>query len=63
MGLSLAETARVSMLAGGFPESLARPRDRGLWFSSYICRATIHMLPVIAPRISRRKIRTEEIDR
>jgi predicted AAA+ superfamily ATPase len=33
---SLAETARVSLLAGGYPEVLARPAGRGLWFSSYI---------------------------
>ena len=34
--LSLAETERVSLLLGGYPEVLARPRTRGLWFSSYI---------------------------
>jgi predicted AAA+ superfamily ATPase len=34
--LSLAETDRVSLLAGGYPEALARPRARDLWFSSYI---------------------------
>ncbi len=33
---SLAETNRVSPLLGGFPEVLARPRQRGLWFSSYM---------------------------
>ena len=33
---SLAETNRLSLLAGGYPEVLARPRGRGLWFSSYI---------------------------
>ncbi len=33
---SLAETDRVSLLLGGYPEALARPRQRGLWFSSYI---------------------------
>ena len=33
---SLAETERVSLLLGGFPEVLARPAGRGLWFSSYI---------------------------
>ncbi len=33
---SLAETHRVSLLLGGYPEALARPRGRGLWFSSYI---------------------------
>jgi len=33
---SLAETDRVSLLAGGYPEVVARPRGRGLWFSSYI---------------------------
>lgn len=33
---SLAETPRVSLLDGGFPEVLASPRTRGLWFSSYL---------------------------
>lgn len=33
---SLAETDRVTLLHGGYPEALARPADRGLWFSSYI---------------------------
>jgi hypothetical protein len=33
---SLAETERVSLLAGCYPEVLARPRDRELWFASYI---------------------------
>ena len=33
---SLAETDRVSLLAGGYPEVLARPAGRGLWFASYI---------------------------
>lgn len=34
--LSLAETDRVTLLAGGYPEALARPKARDLWFSSYI---------------------------
>ena len=34
--LSLAETDRVSLLDGGYPEVLARPQGRGLWFSSYL---------------------------
>lgn len=34
--LSVAETDRVSLLTGGYPEALARPRVRNLWFSSYI---------------------------
>jgi hypothetical protein len=34
--LSLAETERVTLLGGGYPEAIARPRARGLWFSSYI---------------------------
>jgi len=34
--LSMAETDHVSLLLGGYPEVLARPRVRGLWFSSYI---------------------------
>jgi predicted AAA+ superfamily ATPase len=33
---SLAETRRVSLLHGGYPEVLARPTGRRLWFSSYI---------------------------
>ncbi len=33
---SLAETDRVSLLLGGYPEVLARPSGRDLWFSSYI---------------------------
>jgi predicted AAA+ superfamily ATPase len=33
---SLAETHRVSLLHGGYPEVLARPAGRRLWFSSYI---------------------------
>ena len=33
---SLAETDRVSLLHGGYPEVLARPTGRGLWFGSYI---------------------------
>jgi uncharacterized protein len=33
---SMAETDRVSLLHGGYPEVLARPAQRGLWFSSYI---------------------------
>src|SRR5450432_2810948 len=32
----LAETDRVSLLNGGYPEVLAHPTGRGLWFSSYI---------------------------
>jgi hypothetical protein len=34
--LSLAETDRVNLLFGGYPEALARPKGRALWFSSYI---------------------------
>lgn len=34
--LSLAESPRVSLLGGGYPEPLARPKARDLWFSSYI---------------------------
>lgn len=33
---SMAESDRVGMLTGGYPEVLARPRGRGLWFNSYI---------------------------
>lgn len=34
--LSLKETDRASLLHGGYPEVLARPGMRGLWFSSYV---------------------------
>lgn len=34
--LSVAESERVTPLIGGYPEVLARPAARGLWFSSYI---------------------------
>jgi predicted AAA+ superfamily ATPase len=34
--LSLAETSRASLLLGGYPEVLALPKGRRLWFSSYI---------------------------
>ena len=34
--LGLAETDRVNLLLGGYPEVLARPKGRDLWFSSYI---------------------------
>src|SRR5208282_4108780 len=30
------ETAKVDLLHGGFPEVLARPQARSLWFSSYL---------------------------
>ena len=34
--LSIRESAKVTLLRGGFPEVLARPRDAALWFESYI---------------------------
>ncbi|MES1258369.1 MAG: DUF4143 domain-containing protein, partial [Acidobacteriota bacterium] len=34
--LSLAETPKSSLLAGGYPEVLARPSNRAMWFSSYV---------------------------
>lgn len=34
--MSLAETDRINVMEGGYPEVLARPRARDLWFSSYI---------------------------
>jgi len=34
--ISLAESAKVSVLRGGFPEVLARPRSASLWFRSYV---------------------------
>ena len=33
---SMAETPKVNVLHGGFPEVLARPKSRGLWFASYL---------------------------
>ncbi len=33
---SLAESDRVSLLMGGYPEVLKRPQGRSLWFNSYI---------------------------
>jgi uncharacterized protein len=33
---STQESRKVSLLHGGFPEVLARPKARGLWFSSYL---------------------------
>ena len=33
---SLAETPKVNLLHGGFPEVLARPKHRSLWFASYL---------------------------
>jgi hypothetical protein len=33
---SLAESHKVSLLYGGFPEVLARPKARALWFASYL---------------------------
>jgi predicted AAA+ superfamily ATPase len=33
---SLAETPKVSLLHGSFPEVLARPEHRNLWFASYL---------------------------
>src|SRR5712671_6621926 len=34
--LSMAETNKVNVLHGGFPEVLARPKARSLWFASYL---------------------------
>ena len=33
---SRGETDRVSLILGGYPEVVAHPKGRGLWFSSYI---------------------------
>jgi predicted AAA+ superfamily ATPase len=33
---SVSETPKVNVLHGGFPEVLARPKSRGLWFASYL---------------------------
>jgi len=34
--LGVTETSKVDILYGGFPEVLARPKSRDLWFSSYL---------------------------
>jgi hypothetical protein len=34
--LSVSETSKVNLLYGGFPEVLARPKSRSLWFASYL---------------------------
>ncbi len=34
--MSTRESSRVSILRGGYPEVLARPRAASLWFSSYL---------------------------
>jgi hypothetical protein len=34
--LSVLETSKVNLLHGGFPEVLARPKSRELWFASYL---------------------------
>jgi len=34
--LATTESARVSLLRGGYPEVVARPRAASLWFSSYV---------------------------
>lgn len=34
--LSLGESEKVSMFAGGFPETLAKPESSSVWFRSYI---------------------------
>ncbi len=34
--LSTSESAKVTLLRGGFPEVLARPRQASLWFRSYL---------------------------
>jgi len=33
---SVSETSKVNLLYGGFPEVLARPKARALWFASYL---------------------------
>jgi predicted AAA+ superfamily ATPase len=33
---SVSETPKVNILRGGFPEVLARPKSRALWFASYL---------------------------
>jgi hypothetical protein len=43
---SLGETDRVSLLHGGYPEVLARPGGRGLWFRSYIQHGPVRMTVV-----------------
>lgn len=36
MPFSLAETPKVDLLLGGFPEAVLRPRGRELWYASYL---------------------------
>lgn len=36
LSFSLRESPKVNLLHGGFPEVLAHPKVRGLWFSSYL---------------------------
>ncbi|MBY0400413.1 ATP-binding protein, partial [Myxococcota bacterium] len=36
MPFSARETSKVSLLRGGYPEVLARPKSASLWFSSYL---------------------------
>ena len=33
---SVSETSKVNLLHGGFPEALARPKSRSLWYASYL---------------------------
>jgi DNA-binding transcriptional ArsR family regulator len=34
--ISLAESPKVALIGGGYPEVIARPRSRQLWFASYV---------------------------
>ena len=34
--LSVTESPKVTLLSGGYPEAIAHPRSRNLWFSSYV---------------------------
>jgi len=36
MPFSTEETAKVTLLRGGYPEVIARPRSAAIWFSSYV---------------------------
>ena len=43
--LSVCESPAVSLLRGGFPEVLARPRSARIWFSSYVQTCLLYTSP------------------
>ena len=60
LALSLAETDRVSLLHGGYPEVLARPAARALWFSSYVQTYLERDVRTVTKDLSRNNISTGE---